>query len=352
MGGCASSNLFDSHGGPSEAAVIDQGIGEAQDGRRQPGWLGDVSRDERGASLRGFLNVDKPAGMTSFDVVRAVRRAARVKRVGHAGTLDPLATGVLPVAVGDATRLIDALVEASKAYVAEVTFGLETTTDDAAGEAVARTDAGALTSAEVAAALDGFVGRQLQTPPAYSALKLEGVPAYRAARQGAPREMAPREVVAYALTLRGFERARATIAIECGKGYYVRALARDLGRALGVYGHVSALRRTRVGPFRIERATPLDEAVRLLEAGDVESVLQAPDAVLVEWPAVILGASELRDVLLGREVAPEPVATAPVEVGRTARAYTSDGVFVAQVEAVEGARWHPYRVFRDETPSQ
>ena len=302
--------------------------------------------------MRGFLNIDKPEGMTSFDVVRAVRRAARVKRVGHAGTLDPLATGVLPVAVGDATRLIDALVDASKAYTAEVTFGSETTTDDAAGEVAVRADASVLTRDEVARALEAFVGRQLQTPPAFSALKLDGVPAYRAARQGTPREMVAREVVAHALTLRGFVDGRATIEIECGKGYYVRSLARELGRALGVYGHVSALKRTRVGPFRIERATPLAEAVRLLEARDLESLLQAPDAVLVDWPAVILGASELSDVLLGRELAPEPVTGSVAEAGRTARAYTSDGVFVAQMEAVEGARWHPYRVFREETQSQ
>jgi len=302
--------------------------------------------------MRGFLNIDKPAGMTSFDVVRAVRRAARVKRVGHAGTLDPLATGVLPVAAGDATRLIDALMDASKAYTAEITFGAETTTDDAEGEAVARADANALTRAEVAAALAAFVGRQQQTPPAFSALKLEGVPAYRAARQGAPREPKAREVVAHALTLRDFEDGRATVEIECGRGYYVRALARDLGRALGVYGHVSALRRTRVGPFRLDRATPLAEAVHRLEAGDVARLLHAPDAVLVEWPAVILDAGELRDVLLGREVAPEPALERPVEVTTKARAYSSEGVFVAQVEALEGRRWHPYRVFAVETASQ
>lgn len=299
--------------------------------------------------MRGFLNIDKPEGMTSFDVVRAIRRASGVKRVGHAGTLDPLATGVLPVAVGDATRLIDALVDASKAYTAEITFGAETTTDDAAGEVVARADPGTVTRGEVEAALEGFVGVRLQTPPAFSALKLDGVPAYRDARQGAPREMAPRQVTAHALTLRRFEAARCVVDIECGKGYYVRSLARDLGRALGVYGHVSALRRTRVGPFRVERAVPLADAVRRLEVRDVDTVVHAPDAVLLEWPAVILGPNDLDDVLLGREVALETRMTASVEAGVKARAYTSEGAFVAQVEATEALRWHPYRVFRSET---
>ncbi|MGE0228012.1 MAG: tRNA pseudouridine(55) synthase TruB [Dehalococcoidia bacterium] len=299
--------------------------------------------------MRGFLNIDKPEGATSFDVVRAVRRATHVKRVGHAGTLDPLATGVLPVAVGEATRLIDALMDASKAYVVEIAFGAETTTDDAAGDVIARADAASLTEREVRDALAQFVGRGLQTPPAFSALKLDGVPAYRAARQGAPREMQPREVVAHALMLRTFEAARATVEVECGKGYYVRALARDLGRALGVYGHVAALRRTRVGPFRIERAAPLGDAARRLEAGDIEGLFHAPDAVLVDWPAVILDAREVSDARLGREVAPEPLSGRIPAVSTKARAYTPQGLFVAQVEAVEGGRWHPYRVFAADT---
>ncbi|MGE0134435.1 MAG: tRNA pseudouridine(55) synthase TruB [Dehalococcoidia bacterium] len=299
--------------------------------------------------MRGFLNVDKPEGATSFDVVRAVRRAAHVKRVGHAGTLDPLATGVLPVAVGEATRLIDALMDASKAYTVEIAFGVETTTDDAAGDMVAQADAASLTEREVRDALARLVGRHSQTPPAFSALKLRGVPAYRVAREGAPREMQAREVVAHALRLRTFAAARATVEVECGKGYYVRALARDLGRALGVYGHVAALRRTRVGPFRIERAVPLADAVRRLEASNVEGLLHAPDAVLADWPAVILDAGEVRDARLGRAVAPEPLSGHVPEASTKARAYTADGLFVAQVEAVEGGGWHPYRVFSDDT---
>lgn len=302
--------------------------------------------------MRGFLNIDKPAGMTSFDVVRAVRRASRVKRVGHAGTLDPLATGVLPVALGDATRLIDTLMDASKGYTAEITLGTETTTDDVAGEVVARADASRVTRDEIGRILATFAGVQQQTPPAFSALKLEGVPAYRVARQGAPRTMEAREVVAYALTLREFEAGRCVVDVECGKGYYVRALARDLGRALGVYGHVSMLRRTRVGPFRLERAMPLADVVRRIEAGDVDAILLAPDVVLVEWPAVILDAGEVADLHMGRDVAPEARPGARFETGVKARAYTSGGVFVAQVEATAGSRWHPYRVFRAATSSQ
>ncbi len=303
--------------------------------------------------MRGFLNIDKPSGMTSFDVVRAVRRASGVKRVGHAGTLDPLATGVLPVAVGDATRLIDALVDASKRYTAEVTLGAETETDDAEGEVVARANAAGVTREQVAAALGRFVGRQWQTPPAYSAIKRAGVPAYRSARKGETPELEPRQVVAHALTLVAYEAGRCVIDIRCGKGYYVRALARDLGRALGVYGHVSALRRTAVGPFTIDRAVTLSDAVGRLERRDVAALLHAPDAVLVGWPAVILDEREVTEVRLGREVEPLPrVEIAPTEPGTRARAYSLDGVLIALTEATDSRRWHPYRVLSDETPAQ
>jgi tRNA pseudouridine55 synthase len=303
--------------------------------------------------MRGFLNIDKPTGMTSFDVVRAVRRAAGVKRVGHAGTLDPLATGVLPVAIGgEATRLIDALVGASKRYVAEVTLGAETTTDDSEGEVVASADASEVTAAAVASALETFVGTHPQLPPAYSAIKVAGVPAYRAARKGEAHDLALRVVVAYALTLVTFEAGRCVIEVHCGKGYYVRSLARDLGRMLGVYGHVSALRRTAVGPFAIARAVPLADAVSRLQAGDIATMLHAPDAVLTDWPAVLLGSDDIIEVRLGRPVTPEPRLDVAPEATLRARAYGPDGRLVALVEPAEGRSWHPYRVFADETASQ
>lgn len=299
--------------------------------------------------MRGFLNIDKPSGMTSFDVVRAVRRASGVKRIGHAGTLDPLATGVLPVAVGDATRLIDALVDTSKRYVAEVTLGAETTTDDSEGEVRATAAPDDVSEAEIRTALEAFVGRHSQTPPAFSAIKLAGVPAYRSARKGEAPELQPREVVAHSLTLVEYDAGRCVIDIHCGKGYYVRSLARDLGRALGVYGHVSALRRTAVGPFSIERSTPLAVAVDQLSRREMATLLHAPDAVLVDWPAILLGRAELADIRLGRSVAPSRRAPGAIEAGTRARAYGPSGFLAALTEAAEGGQWHPYRVFSDET---
>ncbi|MSQ28883.1 MAG: tRNA pseudouridine(55) synthase TruB [Dehalococcoidia bacterium] len=301
--------------------------------------------------MRGFLNIDKPVGITSFDVVRAIRRASRVKRVGHAGTLDPLASGVLPVAVGDATRLIDALVNARKTYRAEVTLGIETTTDDAEGEPttlVPPETVAALSTEAIEQALATFLGETMQTPPAFSAIKRDGQPAYRAARRGEPLELAARPATAHALRLIARDGSRCVIEVECAKGYYVRALARDLGRVLGVGGHITALRRTQVGPFRAERAIPLALAVARLEAGEVEGLLHAPDAVLVGWPVILLDDAALSDVRIGRVVHPEPRVEAPPEPGILARAYASDGVLAAITEHRGGWEWQPVRVFATE----
>lgn len=329
--------------------------------------------------MRGFLNIDKPGGITSFDVVRAVRRASGVRRVGHAGTLDPLATGVLAVAIGDATRLIDAMVDTRKRYRTQVTFGFETDTDDSDGTVTVRGDVdtlAALTAERVAAALATFEGEQWQTPPAYSAIKQAGVPAYRAARRGEPATLAARHVEAGELRLVIFEGAHAprpgaappigegpvvtaVIEIECSKGYYVRSLARDLGRALGVGAHVSALRRTAVGPFTVERATPLDEVVARLTAArggvagdpavaDLDTLLHAPDAVLAAWPAILLDAHDLAELRFGRTIAP-PLRGAPPPADVRVRAYDAHGRLASIVayRADEG-RWQPLRVLAAE----
>jgi tRNA pseudouridine55 synthase len=310
--------------------------------------------DTQHAPIAGFLNIDKPSGMTSFDVVRAVRRAAHIKRVGHAGTLDPLATGVLPVAIGgEATRLVDAFVGAAKAYTAEVTLGIETDTDDAEGTPVASAPAGAvaaLTTEVIADALTTFEGAQLQFPPAYSAIKRGGIPAYRAARAGDPLALDARAVIAHALRLVAHEGALLRIEVECGKGYYVRSLARDLGRLLGVGGHISALRRTRVGPFTVAHATPLAEAVARLEArADLDTLLHAPDAVLDGWPVVLLGADDEAAVAQGKIVAPSTLRAAAEDT--RARVYGESGHLLALAEACADG-WHPYRVFASQLATQ
>ncbi len=304
--------------------------------------------------MRGFINVDKPRGITSFEVVRRIRRAARTKRVGHAGTLDPNATGVLPIAVGEATRLVDELVGARKRYTAEICFGVETDTYDLEGSAVEEQDASGLDEARVREALPGFLGQQMQVPPAYSAVKRAGVPAYRAARRGDPLTLEARPVVVHALEVLGFDRSDPSrpvleLDVQCGKGFYVRSLAHDLGALLGTGAHLSGLRRTQVGPFLIASAVPLDGAVARLEAGEGAAIVLPPDAVLGDWPAVTLNPEQAARVRQGLDVSllNWDYVASPGE--SRLRAYGPDGILLALLEpsVVLGA-WHPYRVFPPE----
>lgn len=301
--------------------------------------------------MRGFINVDKPRGITSFEVVRRIRRAARTKKVGHAGTLDPNATGVLPIAVGEATRLVDELVGARKRYTAEILFGVETDTYDLEGSVVAEHDASDLDEARVREALGGFVGAQMQVPPSYSAVKRAGVPAYRAARRGDPLTLEARPVVVYALEVLAFDRGQPSrpvlgLDVQCGKGFYVRSLAHDLGALLGTGAHLFGLRRTQVGPFLAADAVPLDEAVARLEAGEGTSIVLPPDAVLGDWPAVTLTPEQTARVRQGLDASLVQNGYVALPGQRRVRAYAPDGVLVAllQPSSVLGA-WHPYRVF-------
>jgi tRNA pseudouridine55 synthase len=215
------------------------------------------------------LVVDKPLGVTSFDVVRQVRRAARVRRVGHGGTLDPLASGVLPICLGEATKLAQFLLDADKEYTFTVCFGVETDSEDASGAVTARADAGGMDAGLVERALAGFRGTITQVPPVYSALKRAGRPLYDYARAGEAVTPDARSVVIHALELVAFRGPEAVdLSVRCSKGTYVRALARDLGRTLGPGAHVTALRRTRSGPFALADAQPLDEVVAALSSGE------------------------------------------------------------------------------------
>jgi len=306
--------------------------------------------------VRGFINVDKPQGMTSFDVVRRIRRAAQTRKVGHAGTLDPNATGVLPIALGEATRLIEELVDARKRYTAEVILGTATDTYDIDGDVTEEHDATGIDEAMFRAALAPYSGEIMQRPPAYSAVKRDGVTAYRAARQGKPLDLDERPVTVYEVTVLEFNRSnpsrpRAMVDIRCGKGFYVRSLAHDVGQALGVGAHLGALRRTQVGMFVADDATPLDTAVRLLEAGESEQLIHAPDLVLGEWPALILGSDEVSRVRRGMDIVALPRrGYVRGEHGPRARAYGPQGELVALLEAGKTVgSWHPFRVFPAET---
>ncbi|HZA01328.1 MAG TPA: tRNA pseudouridine(55) synthase TruB [Hyphomicrobiaceae bacterium] len=217
-----------------------------------------MPRRKTGNPVHGWLVLDKPVGMTSTEAVTTIRRLYNAQKAGHAGTLDPLATGILPIALGEATKTVAAVVEGEKAYRFSVRWGAETRTDDAEGEPV-KTSGARPAIAEIEALLPRFTGKILQIPPRFSAIKVDGERAYDLARDGGAVVLEPRPVVVAELKIIAQPDANTTaFEVSCGKGTYVRALARDLGRALGCYGHVVELRRTRVGPFDADQALTLD----------------------------------------------------------------------------------------------
>ncbi|BCO36873.1 tRNA pseudouridine(55) synthase [Mycobacterium heckeshornense] len=240
----------------------------------------------------GVVIVDKPAGMTSHDVVARCRRIFATRKVGHAGTLDPMATGVLVVGIDRATKILGLLSGASKSYAATIRLGQSTSTDDAEGELLQQVSAGYLTDAAVAAAMSRLCGEIHQVPSAVSAVKVGGQRAYRLARRGETVELAPRSVrvdrFELLATHRHGELVDVDVEVDCSSGTYIRALARDLGDALGVGGHLTALRRTRVGRFGIERAVSLDqlaERPRLSHTLDEACLLVFPRRELTEQEA-------------------------------------------------------------------
>ena len=261
-----------------------------------------MSRRRKGSPVSGWINLDKPAGMTSTQAVSKVRRLLDAQKAGHAGTLDPLATGVLPIALGEATKTVPFLVDADKAYRFTIEWGRSTTTCDAEGETVASSDA--LPSPEAAAAaLEGFVGEIQQVPPDFSAVKVDGERAYDLARRGVELDLKARPVVIHAARVAGApDRDQIEIEIECGKGTYVRALARDLASALGVCGHVSRLRRTRVGRFSEAESISVENLEQFCHRGAGLEALLPVETALDDIPAMAMTQEDAFRLSQGRAV--------------------------------------------------
>lgn len=282
--------------------------------------------------MHGFLNIDKPAGMTSHDVVARVRRLAGQKRVGHAGTLDPAATGVLVVALGAATRLIEYVQDQTlKGYLAVVRLGQTTATDDAEGEPLESRPLPPLDPAVLEAALAPLRGTIQQVPPMYSALHHQGQRLYDLARAGVTLDLPARPVRIERLELRGWAPPDLTLDVLCGKGTYIRSLARDLGAALGCGGHLRALQRTLVGSFRIEDAAPLDGLVP-------EAALLPPELAVADWPRADLDEEAARRVRNGLALHLDGLE------GLRARAHGPDGRLLALLSRTD-TRWRPEKVF-------
>ena len=286
--------------------------------------------------VNGWLVLDKPVGITSTHAVSRLKRIFNAKKAGHAGTLDPLASGILPVAFGEATKTVPFVQDGEKSYRFTVLWGAETNTDDADGTIVARSEQRP-DRAAIARLLPLFIGTIEQRPPAFSAIKIAGERAYDLARDGETVELAPRPVTIHDLTIASSEGGSTTFEARCGKGTYVRAIARDLGRALGCYGHVTALRRTRVGPFGEADAVAL---AALDDPETASAAMRRVEAGLGELTRILVDradASRLRRgqsmLLRGADAPPEGLAYA-----------ACSGVVVA-VGAIAGGELVPARVF-------
>jgi tRNA pseudouridine55 synthase len=299
-----------------------------------PGFAGPAGRG-------GVLVVDKPAGPTSHDVVAAVRRRFRGAKVGHTGTLDPFATGVLPIVVGRATRLARYLSGAEKEYDALIRLGRSTDTHDCTGTVVFEAPAGfPLPPAEdVAAVLDAYRGTWMQTPPAYSAKLAGGVRAYEQARRGEPVALAPVEVTVSALELLSADGPLVRIRLVSSAGFYVRALAHDIGLKLGTGATLESLRRLRSGTFGLRGALTLDA----LAEPDVESRLVPLESLLPDWPSIQLTEEGARWVAHGRQLGPAQCSASPagLPVGTKVRVVSSGGCMLAVGETGPGGVLHP-----------
>ncbi|MCB0894599.1 MAG: tRNA pseudouridine(55) synthase TruB [Nocardioides sp.] len=266
----------------------------------------------------GLVVVDKPGGMTSHDVVSRVRRLAGTRKVGHAGTLDPMATGVLVLGVNRATRLLGHLMLTEKRYDATVRLGVTTTTDDAEGEVLATASTDGLDEATIRAATAEFVGEIMQVPTAVSAIKVDGKRAYQRVREGEDVELAARPVTVHELTVTAVRGDELDLSVRCSSGTYVRAIARDLGARLGVGGHLTALRRTAVGPYDLAVAHTLDELAEDL------TLLPIADAARAAFPAYDLEDAGATDVRFGRALDLELVGVTAL--------FAPDGEFLALYE--------------------
>ena len=303
-----------------------------------------MARKQKGRAVTGWLCLDKAAGRTSTDAVASVKRLFGAAKVGHAGTLDPLATGALPIALGDATKTVPFVQDSRKVYRFTVRWGAETDTDDAEGQVTATSEARP-DRAAIEAVLPAFTGEIMQRPPAYSALKIDGERAYDLARSGAPAALEERPVTIHRLAVvETTDADHAILEAETGKGAYVRALARDFGRRLGCFGHVVALRRLVVGPFNETNMVPLEALISAREAGDARTLdrfLMPIGIGLDGLPEVSVGTSDAARIGRGQSIILRG-RDAPVAAG--AAHATHAGRTIAIGEIAEGA-FHPKRVF-------
>ena len=291
--------------------------------------------------MDGILNILKPSGLTSFSVVSQVRRLAHEPKAGHVGTLDPLASGVLPVFLGQATRLTEYLMEFPKTYRAIVELGVATASYDAEGRVTGRSDASGISLDNVAEVLQRFRGEIQQTPPVYSALKYRGQPLYKLARQGLSMEVDSRPTSIYRLDIVSSQLPFVTLDVECSKGTYIRSLAHDMGAILGCGAYLKELIRTSYGPFDIKDSVMLEQLEERVTCGKWHELVHPMDVVLSLWEKFELSDDQVESVQHGTGLALEVRA----ETARL-RVYNKAGRFIALLKFdIESRLWRPQKVF-------
>jgi tRNA pseudouridine55 synthase len=306
-----------------------------------------MARRRKGDPISGWVCLDKPLGLGSTQAVGRVKRAFNAQKAGHAGTLDPLATGILPIALGEATKTVPFLMDADKAYRFTVAWGVETASFDREGAVTGVSDVRP-DPASVAQALKGFVGEIDQVPPDYSAVKVDGNRAYDLAREGAVLDLKPRRVVIHDARISDASGPDAVeIEIECGKGTYVRALVRDLASALGAKAHVGALRRTRVGPFTEDSAGGLEVIEEMCHIGDALKVLLPVETALDDIPALAVTTEDAFRLTQGRSIVllPRQVETLKAELPASRIVSARHGTRIVALCEMRAGRLNPTRVF-------
>ena len=295
--------------------------------------------------MDGILNINKPAGKTSFAVVAMVKRLTHEKHVGHAGTLDPMATGVLPVCLGQATRLVEYLIDTTKTYRAEIELGVSTDSYDREGAETQRSDASAVTLPQIEAALHAFRGVITQVPPMYSAVKHQGKPLYELARAGIDVERKGRTAKIFSLEIKDWHNPFLSVEVTCGKGTYIRSLANDLGQALGCGATLSKLERSRCGIFSVKEAVTPAAFEEACQGGYWESLLYPMDSILSLWATAIVSEEKARSIRNGALIS--LTENAPVPGGsQFCRAYTWDGTLLGILHFdADKKLWQPEKVF-------
>jgi tRNA pseudouridine55 synthase len=300
-----------------------------------------------GSAPSGILVVEKGSGVTSFWVVAHLRHRLRVSKVGHGGTLDPSATGVLPILIGEATKLTPYLMDHDKEYLATVRLGVVTDTLDLTGTVLKTSQPQDVSEARIREVCSRFIGTIRQVPPMFSAIHRGGERLYRLARRGIEVTRAPRLVAVHALTLESVALPSFTIRVTCGKGTYVRVLCADIGEALGCGGTLESLVRTRVGPFRLDQAVPWTDVKGFQAADPLWAALRLPDSALGHWPGIRLGEEGTAALLQGRTVM---VADLEPETEGCVRVYASTGQFVGVGRIVGPGTVKPERILYGDHP--